>query len=191
MKLSTWAKTLGISYKTAWRMFKNNLIQNAIQLPTGTIIVKENIEKSKNDINIAIYSRVSSTENKENLDKQAERLVNYCIAKGYSIKYIIKEIASGLNDERPKLEKILLDSSIDIIVVEHKDRLARFGINYITKLLEKENRKIEIVNQAENIQNDLMEDFIAIITSFTARLYGQIRSRRKTEKIIRELKNND
>jgi predicted site-specific integrase-resolvase len=185
MKLSQWARLQGICYKTAWRMFKNNLLKNARQLPTGTIIVDE--EKAILPNKTAIYARVSNSENKNNLDSQAERLKLYCIAKGYTIDLIIKEVASGLNDERPKLEKLLVDSTISIIVVEHKDRLARFGFNYINKLLEKQNRKIEIVNVAENAEDDLMTDFVSIITSFTARLYGKRRSKRKTETIIKEL----
>jgi putative resolvase len=185
MKLSTWAKQQGICYKTAWRMFKNNLLPNAYKLPSGAIIVEENKTLISNTV--AIYARVSSSENKDNLDRQAERLQQYCIAKGYQINQIVKETASGLNDHRPKLEKLLLDKSIYIIVVEHKDRLARFGFNYISKLLEVNNKKIEVVNLAENAENDLMEDFVSIITSFTARLYGKRRSKRKTEKLIREL----
>lgn len=190
MKLSQWAKNIGISYKSAWRMFKNGQIPNAYKLETGTIIVDNHISH-KDGFNVAIYSRVSSNENKDNLESQATRLKKYCLAKGYRIEKVVKEVGSGLNDERPKLEKLILNKNIDIIVVEHKDRLARFGLNYIIKLLECQNRKIEIVNVAENSQNDLMEDFVSIITSFTARLYGKRRSQRKTEKIIMELNNDN
>ena len=102
----------------------------------------------------------------------------------------MKEIGSGLNDNRPKLEKILLDKGIDIIVVEHKDRLARFGLNYIQKLLELDGRKIEIVNEIEGEKEDLVQDFISIITSFCARIYGNRRSKRATEKLIKSLENN-
>ena len=109
----------------------------------------------------------------------------------YQISKISKEIGSGLNDSRPKLETLLLDAEIGTIVVEHKDRLARFGFNYIQKMLERNGRSIEVVNEAENEEVDLMSDFVAIITSFTVRLYGQRRSRRKTEKIIEELKRED
>lgn len=86
---------------------------------------------------------------------------------------------------------MLLDKSIDIIIVEHKDRLARFGVNYIEGLLSLDNRKIEYINPTENERDDLMEDFVSIITSFTARLYGQRRTKRKTEKLIKELESNN
>ena len=74
------------------------------------------------------------------------------------------------------------------IIVEHKDRLTRFGFNYIDTLFRQHGRSIEVVNEAANDRDDLMQDFVSIITSFCARLYGQRRSGRKTKRIIRELK---
>jgi predicted site-specific integrase-resolvase len=83
--------------------------------------------------------------------------------------------------------KLLNDQDVTLIVVEHKDRLTRFGYNYIEQLLKMQNRKIEIINLAENSKEDLIQDFVSIVTSFCARLYGQRRSKRKTERIIAEL----
>ena len=140
---------------------------------------------------VAVYARVSSAENKENLERQKDRLVSYANAKGYKVEKIITEIGSGLNDKRPKLEKLLTDKTIDIIIVEHKDRLARFGLNYIEKLLALDDRKIEVVNPQTNEKDDLMQDFVSIITSFCARLYGKRRTKKQTEKIIEELTNNN
>ena len=84
----------------------------------------------------------------------------------------------------------MIDNSITKIVVEHKDRLARFGLNYIENLLKLNNRTIEYINPVNDEKEDLIQDFVSIITSFTARLYGQRRSKRNTEKLIKEL-NND
>lgn len=137
---------------------------------------------------VAIYARVSSSENKGNLESQKERLLNYCAAKGYPVHLVVTEVGSGLNDQRPKLEKLLVDTSITKIVVEHKDRLARFGLNYIEKLLSLNGRTIEYINQPDNQRDDLIQDFVSIITSFTARLYGQRRNKRKTIKLIEDLK---
>lgn len=88
----------------------------------------------------------------------------------------------------------MTDLSITRIVVEHSDRLIRFGMNYISKLLETQGRKIEVINAQESDRDDLMQDFVSIITSFTARLYGLRRSKRRTERIIKEIekeKDND
>jgi predicted site-specific integrase-resolvase len=188
MKLSEYAKKTGISYQTAWRMWKRGQL-NAYQLPTGTIVVKIKDESYSVDLIACIYARVSSAENKKNLDAQAERLTNYAMAKGYRIYKVVKEVGSGLNDNRKQLAKILVDDNYNILIVEHKDRLARFGTNYLSLLLEKTGKKLEIVNLADNSKDELMQDLIAIITSFCARLYGLRRSKRKTEKIIEELTN--
>jgi putative resolvase len=72
-------------------------------------------------------------------------------------------------------------------VVEHKDRLTLFGFRYLETLLELQGRRIEVVNVAENDQEDLIADLVAIVYSFTARLYGQRRAKRKTERIVQEL----
>ena len=187
MKLSSYAKELGISYKTVWRLWKAGKL-NAYQLPTGTVIVKEDIENELSN-KVCIYARVSSSENKNNLKKQAERLKEYAIARGYQIYRIVEEIGSGVNDNRKKLNQLLTDKNYNKLIVEHKDRLTRFGFNYIQILFNQIGKKIEVVSEAENDKQDLMQDFISIITSFCAKLYGSRRSKRKTEKIIKELKN--
>ena len=101
------------------------------------------------------------------------------------------EIGSGLNDNRPKLEKLLTDHGVKKILVEHTDRFARFGTNYISKLLEMQNRELEVINETNNDRDDLMQDFVSIITSFCARLYGQRRNKRRTEQLIKELEKEE
>jgi predicted site-specific integrase-resolvase len=188
MKLSDYAKSKSISYRTAHRHWQLGYLQGE-QLPSGTIVVYEeediHYEIEKKAI---LYARVSSSENKTNLEAQLVRLRNYASAKGYTIIREIKEIGSGLNDHRQQLEKILQDDSWNILIVEYKDRLARFGLNYLSILLNKQNKNIEVINETFGEKEDLMQDFVSIITSFTARLYGLRRSKRKTEEIIKQLK---
>ena len=187
MKLSEYAKKNSVSYKTAWKWFKDGLIPNSRQLKTGTIIVDESVEVQKDEYTI-VYARVSSSENKSTLESQAKRLVDFCCAKGWKINEVVKETGSGLNDSRKKLMKIFKDKKATRIVVEHKDRLTRFGFNYLKELFDGE---IFVVNEADDSKQDLIQDFISVITSFCARIYGQRRSKRKTEKIIEELKKLD
>lgn len=190
MKLSDYAKKVGVRYRTAWEWFKAGKI-NGYQIDTGTIIITELDSDSTTPQRVAIYARVSSNEMKENLDRQAERLSDYCLANGWQIHQIVKEVGSGVNDNRRKLIKLLDDPTITVIVVEHKDRLTRFGFNYIETLLKSQNRRIEVVNLAENETDDLLQDLVSIIYSFCARLYGQRRAKRKTERITKELQRDD
>ena len=185
MKLSTYAKNLGIKYQTAWIHFKNGSIPGAYKLSTGTIIVPDK-EVELNGLT-ATYARVSSSENKKNMVLQSQRIQDFCSAKGWVVSKVIEECASGLNDNRKKLKTLLSDKSISRIVVEHKDRLTRFGFNYIKLLW---NGEVVIINEVVEDEKDLMQDFVSLVTSFTARLYGRRRTRRATEKLIKEL-NND
>ena len=157
MKLSTYARKLGISYRTAWRWFKAGKLAG-YQADTGTIIVTDPIGEAIPTVRhqkIAIYTRVSAAENKDNLEGQAKRLLDYCAAKGYRVTAVVKEIGSGINDSRPKLLKLLTDPTLTLIVVEHKDRLTRFGFNDIEQLLAMQGRRIEVINQAENGKAEL------------------------------------
>jgi putative resolvase len=193
MKLSVYAHTLGVSYRTAWRWFKAGKVPG-FQADTGTIIITEpamDASPTAGHPKTVIYTRVSAAENKHNLEEQARRLRDYCAAKGYRVTAVVKEIGSGVNDKRPKLMKLLKDPTVGLIVVEHKDRLTRFGYNYIEQLLAVQGRKIEVINLAEDGKEDLIQDFVSIVTSFRARLYGQRRSKRKTEQLIAELQGHE
>ena len=188
MKLSDYAKQMGVRYETAWRWFRDGKIQGR-RIGPHTIIITEGQEEPAQATTrrVAIYARVSSTENKSNLDSQAERLMAYCVARGYQVARVVKEVGSGVNDARPKLLALLEDQGIGRVVVEHKDRLTRFGYRYLDTLLKGQGRAIEVVNRAENGTEDLLADLTAIVYSFCARLYGQRRAKRKTEVIVREL----
>jgi predicted site-specific integrase-resolvase len=158
-------------------------------MDTGTIIITEPVGEAEpvKAPKVVIYTRVSAAENKANLETQAQRLQDYCAAKGWAVAQVVKEVGTGVNDTRPKLERVLRDGTVTTIVVEHKDRLTRFGFHYLETLLAMQGRRIEVVNQAENGRDDLLQDFVSIITSFCARLYGQRRSKRQTERLIQEL----
>ena len=195
IKLSKAAKDLGVTKMTLWNWKNKGLIQfhkigfmNYLDVETFN-----NLKgiKDKKIESIVIYTRVSSSENKTNLESQTTRLINYCNAKGYKVDKIVSEIASGLNDKRPKLEKLLKEQNFSKIVVEHKDRLTRFGFNYLEVLLKTNDIEIEVVNPTLDTKEDLIQDFVSIITSFCARIYGQRRSKRATEILINTLECNN
>jgi predicted site-specific integrase-resolvase len=186
MKLSDWAKRQGISYRTAWRWFKDgNLPVVAEQTKTGTILIKD----LSLDVNtVAIYARVSSADQKKDLDQQIARLVLFANTRGWVVAQTITEIGSGLNGRRPKLKKLLSDSNAKIILVEHKDRLMRFGAEYVEAALAAQGRKLVIADSLE-LKDDLVQDMIEVLTSFCARLYGKRSAKNRAKKAMDTIQN--
>jgi len=181
MKLSQYAKKAGISYKTAWRWYKAGTL-DAYQMPTGMVVVRDPQIERAGTGRIALYARVSSADQQSDLERQVQRLRDYAAARGYQVAKEVTEIASGLNDSRPKFLKLLADPTIGTIVVEHKNRSTRFGWNYLTTLMEAHGRRMEAVFPDET-KDDLVNDFVSIITSMAARIYGRRRSRGLAERI--------
>ena len=180
MKLSDWARQQGISYITAWRWYKaGKLPVSANKTPSGTILV----DPAGTPVPEAwVYCRVSSYAKKDDLDRQADRCLAFCASRGWEVKQVVKEIASGMNDHRRKLSK-LLNSRPSRIVVEHKDRLTRFGFNYFEQLLPMLGCEVVVMNRDSEEKEDLMKDLISIITSFCCRLYGLRRGRQEAKSI--------
>jgi len=179
MKLSQYAKQQGISYRTALRWWKAGLIKG-YQATTGTIIVTEEPPKEAHAVQrVAIYARVSSREHRPNLERQMERLEDYCAARGYQIATAVKEIASGVNGARPKFLALLSDPSITTIVVEHQDRATRFGFRYLQTLLGLAGRRIEVVNLAENDREDLLADLVSMVYA----LFGRSKNKQQIGRI--------
>ena len=193
MKLSSDAKKRGIHSNTAYRLFKRGQIPG-YQLPTGTVIIEEPVDQTEKRAlrpqSVAVYARVSSTENKKNLDTQAERLITWCNAASAGRLAKSSKIGSGINDQRPKFLALLANRDMHRIDVEYQDRASRFGVAYIQTLLAMQDRELVIVNTADTAQDDLMGDFVAIITSFAARLYGRRRAKRTTEQVLAALQQN-
>ena len=187
-KISEYAKLNHVQYRTVWNWINKGKVKIE-RTKTGRVLIV--VDEPVKDQTVAVYARVSSSENKDNLERQAQRLIDYANAKGYKVEKVVKEIGSGLNDNRPKLQSLLADKSINLILVEHKDRLTRFGFNYIQTLLGNSDRVIEVVNNLESPKEDLIADFTSVITSFCAKIYGQRRSKRKTEKLIKELEQSN
>ena len=181
MKLSEYAKQVGVTYKTAYQWWRAGQL-DAYQLPTGTIIVREPKAAATG---AALYARVSSVDQKDDVTRQMQRLRDYAAARGYQVVAEVTEIASGLNDERPKLKKVLTDARVGVLVVEHRDRLTRFGYGYIATLLEHAGRRVEAVFPTDtgDTGDGLVDDVVAVITSMAARIYGRRNAKRRAAHI--------
>lgn len=122
------------------------------------------------------YCRVSSLDQKKDLQRQIDNVTNYCIAKGYQFK-VISDLGSGLNYNKKGLKELIsliCSEEIDKIVVNYKDRLIRFGYEMIEQLCSIYNVKIEVINHTENefYEDELVEDALSVITVFSSKLYG-------------------
>lgn len=165
MKLSVWAKKQGIHYQTAWNWCNNGTMPVSWErTPSGTILVHDNLPSTPSLKKVYTYARVSSYAKKEDLQRQSARCAAFCENKGLSVEKSFKEIASGMNDNRPILNKVL-DLPPGVLVVEHKDRLTLFGFNYLDTLLRKLGWEIVVINRDENDKDDLMKEIVAYAKS--------------------------
>lgn len=183
MKLSTWAKENGLSRLTAYRMFRaGKLPCPSEQLATGTILVHPVVNI---DARVILYARVSSSDQKPDLDRQISRLSQFAVANGLVVADVVSEIGSGLNGNRRKLLKALSKTNHDI-VVEHRDRLCRFGFDYLEAALCQSGRKIIVVDPTE-IADDIVRDLHEVIVSMCSRLYGKRAAANKAKRAMAEV----
>ncbi len=155
------------------------------QLDSYIGIIKESIETPEI---VATYSRVSSHEQKQkgDLDRQSQRLSEYCAKKKLNVGYIIKDVGSGLSDTRNgfiKLTNLVIDKKINKVIIEHKDRLTRFQYNFIEKMFN--SYGVEIIHIEKNDvseQEDLVTDIISLMASFSGKVYGKRSAERRRNK---------
>jgi predicted site-specific integrase-resolvase len=150
------------------------------QTPTGTILVKEPETASQA---VALYARVSSADQGADLDRQIARLVAYANEHRWAVTKTVSEIGSGMNGHRPKLMRLLADPKITTIVVEHRDRLMRFGFEYVEAALAAAGRRIVVVEPGD-VKDDLVQDMIEVLTSFCAHLSGRRSARNRAERAL-------
>ena len=157
------------------------------QTATGTILIKEAVADSNQ---VVIYARVSSSDQKNDLDRQISRLVMYANAQKWVVAETVTEIGSALNGHRPKLKNLLANTNIKIIIVEHSDRLMRFGVEYVESALAAQGRKLVIVDSGE-LKDDLVQDMIEVLTSFCARLYGRRSAKNRAKRAVESIQNEN
>lgn len=150
-------------------------------------LTRNKVEQQRKTI---AYARVSSHDQKLDLQCQIEMLELYCSAQGWSFE-VVSDLGSGMNYHKQGLKRLLddiLDNKIDRLVLTHKDRLLRFGAELVFALCEARQVEVVIINQGENLsfEEELAQDVLEIITVFSARLYGS-RSK-KNKKLIEAVK---
>ena len=146
-------------------------------------------EESNKLIICATYARVSSNEQKQkgDLDRQSQRLSEYCAKKNLFVSYIIKDVGSGLNDNRSgfnKLTDLIIKGKVNKLIVEHKDRLTRFQFNFIKKMYESYGCEVIVINGIDvSSEEELAADMMSLLASFSGKFYGKRSAERRKKKI--------
>ncbi len=182
MKITDWARHAGIHPKTARRWFHQGVLPApARQLSTGTILVDAPLEA--NGAAAALYARVSSWDQRADLDRQLGRLSAWAARTGLAVVRTEAEVGSGLNGRRRRLMRLLADPTISTIVVEHRDRQARFGVEYLEAALRVQGRRVVVTDPGETT-DDLVRDMVDVLTAFCARLYGRRSARNRARRAL-------
>jgi len=190
MRLSEWAAREGVHYQSAWRWFRDGQLPvPAIRTPSGTILVRVPRDSSVGKERTAVYARVSSDDQRGDLDRQVARMTEWATAQGVTVSEVVTEVGSGMNGRRRKLARLLADATTTTIIVEHRDRLARFGVEHLEAALAAQGRRIVVVDDGE-VDDDLVRDMTEVLTSFCARLYGRQGARNRAEKALNCAKND-
>lgn len=182
MKLSGWAARNGVHYQTAWIWAKDGKMPvPVVQTPSGSWLVPD--PEPEMTGRVVAYCRVSSAEQKSDLDRQVVRVVEDATKQGLAVGEVVTEVGSALHGRRRKLHRVLSDPAATVIVVEHRDRLARFGVEHLEAALSASGRRLVILDQAETT-SDLVRDITEVLTSLCARLYGKRAANNRARKAI-------
>ena len=182
--LTAWGRLYGFDKATTSRLHKAGKLPPGLQVerfPTGRYYVVVPHDQAGRCV---VYARVSSADQKEDLDRQVGRVVEWATRQGLSPDEVVKEVGSGLNGARRKLHGLLGDPTVGTIVVEHRERLCRFGFEYVEAALTGRGARV-VVMEDEEVEDDLVRDVTEVMTSLFARLYGRRSARRRAERAVK------
>lgn len=158
----------------------------ARRLPSGTIVVEPPEVSAGRTV---AYVRVSSHDQRTDLEAQAGRVTAWCATQGIRVDEVVSEVGSGVNGRRAKLIRLLRDAEVQTIVVEHRDRVARFGVEHLQAALAATGRRIVVVDTSETT-DDLVRDMVEVLTSMCAHLYGRRGARNRAMRAVTATKHD-
>ncbi len=169
VSLTAWGSLYGFDKATTSRLHRTGRLPPELQieqLPNGRYYV---VVPPENDGRCVVYARVSSSDQREDLDRQVGRVVEWATQQGYRTDEIVKEVGSGLNGNRRGLRRLVSDHTVSMIVVEHRERFCRFGFEYVEAALSARGARILVMEEGE-LEDDLVRDVTEVMTSLCARL---------------------
>ncbi|ACL11571.1 IS element ISDka1 orfA, putative resolvase [Desulfurococcus amylolyticus 1221n] len=197
LKPREFCEIVGISYRTFKRWVSQGRV-SVVRTPSGRIRVPySEVERilggrpEAREVRAVVYARVSSSDQKSDLERQVQYLTQYCTAKGYRVVDVLSDVASGLKADRRGLLKLfnyVVSRQVDVVVITYRDRLTRFGFEYLEYFFRQYGVRIEVVlgEEPKDAHRELVEDLLSIVTSFAGKLYG-LRSHKK-KRFLEEFK---
>ncbi|MFF5212627.1 IS607 family transposase [Streptosporangium sp. NPDC000396] len=189
MNLTEWARAQGVAPRTAYRWFREGTLPvPAERVGPRTILVniEANTAPQKTE-GIGLYARVSSQDQKSDLERQTTRLMEWAAQGGHRVVRVESEIGSGTNGDRSKAKRLLADPAVTVIAVEHKDRLGQVNVELVEAALSATGRRLVVLDDGE-VEDDLVRDMAEMLTSFCARLYGRRSAKNRAQKALKALK---
>lgn len=188
MRAKEWAALEGLHEQTVWKWCREGRMPVPVERVGGLWLVHDPKYEAPPvptaGRRTVCYARVSSSDQKADLQRQADRLKAFAINMGASDIETVVEIGSGASDKRRKLNKVLADPTVGTIIVEHRDRLTRMNAGLVESALAAQGRRLIVVDDSE-LDDDLEHDVTEVLTSFCARLYGRRAARNKAEAALK------
>ena len=156
----------------------------AVRVNERTVLVNPDAVLETNVGGVGLYARVSSHDQRADLDRQVTRLSEWAAKAGASVVRVEAEVGSGMNGARAKVRRLLADPKVATVVVEHRDRLGPMNTELVEAALTASSRRLVVLDQGE-VTDDLVRDMVEVLTSFCARLYGRRSARNRAEKALR------
>ena len=185
VNLAEWAELNGIARVTAYRWFKAGQLPVRARKVGGLILVDLDDDDAVAAGETVVYARVSSADQRSDLDRQVARVTSWATSQGWAVDRVVTEVGSALNGHRRKFLELLRDPGVARIVVEHRDRFCRFGVEYIEAALMAQHRELVVVDPAE-VDDDLVRDMTELLTSMCARLYGKRAAANRAQRAMAE-----
>jgi putative resolvase len=190
VNLTEWARVHEVHPQTAYRWFRQGTLPvPAVRVGPRTILVNPHAPPAARAGGVGLYARVSSHDQRADLERQVARLTGWAHGAGVPVVRVETEVGSGTNGARSKVRRLLADPTVTVVVVEHRDRLARLNAELVEAALSAHGRRLVVVDDGE-VTDDLVGDMVEVLTSFCARLYGRRSARNRALKALRCVRSN-
>ncbi len=193
MLVKEWAAREGLHPQTVWKWCREGTMPVPVEhTPTGMWLIHDPKYETRScatpdGSRTVCYARVSSADQKTDLQRQADRLKAFALGMGVEHPEVVTETGSGMNEHRRKLNRLLADPTVGTVIVEHRDRLARMNFELVENALKAQGRRVIVVDDTE-LDDDLVRDMTEMLTSLCARLYGRRAAKHRAQRALEAMR---